>query len=132
MGSWDGLNRRKFPRANYPCLITIRHDQGQPEAILTHTENIGTGGVCVILSKEIKLFALVDLEIDLLDTNPHIKCRGKVVWVVRRRSDEKKKPLFYDIGVEFTDLQPSERERLDEIVGRLALRQQEPSPLRDS
>ena len=24
MGKWEGLNRRKFPRVNYPCLVVIR------------------------------------------------------------------------------------------------------------
>ncbi len=129
MASWDGLDRRKFPRVNYPCLITIRHEHGKPEAFLTHTENIGIGGVCIILNKEISLFAPVELEIDLLDTNPHIKCQGRVVWSVRRKSEEKKKPLFYDMGIEFTDIKADERKRLDEIVSRLAMRQQEPNPL---
>lgn len=119
MSRWDGLNRRKFPRVNYPCLVVIR-DQGQEkDVLLTHTENVGIGGVCVILKKNIKMFTPVELEIDLLDLGSHIKCKGKVVWNVQRKMDEKKKPLYYDVGIEFTGLNEKDRERLDVVVKRL-------------
>ncbi len=119
MTSWDGLNRRKFPRANYPCLIIIRHNHAGPEAMLTHTENIGIGGVCIVLKKSIKLFTTVELEIDLLDTSSHIKCDGKIVWSVQRRHNEEKKPSFYDTGVEFVNISIKEQQRITEVVNRL-------------
>lgn len=120
MTRWDGLNRRKFPRVNYPCLVVVRKDKDTSEVILTHTENIGIGGVCFTLKQNIKLFERVDLEIDLLDLGEHIRCKGKVVWNVQRKSNEKKKPLFYDTGIEFDDISVREQERLKEIVERLA------------
>ncbi len=123
MSNWDGLNRRRFPRANYPCLVVIsreRKDSNERDIILTHTENIGVGGVCVILKQNIERFDSVDLEVDLLDLEDHIKCKGKVVWNIQRKSSEKKKPLFYDIGIEFSDLSPKDKKRLEDIVNRLA------------
>ena len=120
MNSWDGLNRRKFPRVNYPCLVIIRHEHGESEVMLTHTENIGVGGVGVTLKKGMNMFAPVDLEVDLMDTGNHIKCRGKVVWSIRRKLNEKIKPMFYDVGIEFLEMSPAEYKRLDEIVNRLA------------
>lgn len=119
MTGWDGLNRRKFPRANYPCLIIIRHNHAGPEAMLTHTENIGIGGVCIILKRSVKLFTPVELEIDLLDTSTHIKCEGKVVWSVQRRNAEDKKPSFYDTGVEFINIGMKDQQRISEVVNRL-------------
>ena len=119
MTGWDGLNRRKFPRANYPCLIIIRHNHAGPEAMLTHTENIGIGGVCIILKRGIKLFTPVELEIDLLDTTTHIKCEGKVVWSVQRRNSDDKKPSFYDTGVEFINVNIKDQQRISEVVNRL-------------
>jgi Tfp pilus assembly protein PilZ len=117
--NWEGVNRRKFPRANYPCLLIIRRDHISPEAILTHTENIGVGGVGVMSKREIKLFAPVELELDLLDMQPHIKCSGKVVWAVKRRDNAEIKPSFYDLGIEFIDLPEKEKKRIDFIVNRL-------------
>lgn len=120
MGKWDGLDRRKFPRVNYPCLVIIRHEQnGEDDVILTHTENVGIGGVCVILKKNIDMFTAVEIELDLLDLGNHIRCRGKIVWNVRRKIDDKKKPLFYDVGVEFQDINKKDQERVDEVVKKL-------------
>ena len=120
MTAWDGMNRRKFPRVTYPCLITLRQDMGEVDVILTHTENIGIGGVGVIIKKSLKMFAPVELEIDLLDTEDHVKCQGKIVWSIRRKSEETIKPLYYDIGIEFNNINPKDQERLDQVIRRLA------------
>ncbi|MFT7538779.1 MAG: Tfp pilus assembly protein PilZ [Lysobacterales bacterium] len=119
MSRWDGLNRRKFPRVNYPCLVVLRDTDQEAGILLTHTENIGIGGVCVILKQNVKMFSLVDLELDLLDLGDHIKCEGKVVWNVQRKMDESKKPLYYDVGIEFEVVDEKNKERLDTIVKRL-------------
>ncbi len=120
MAAWDGINRRKFPRVEYPCLVIIRHNQNEQDVLLTHTENLGIGGICITLKKNVKLFAPVEVEIDMLDLGTHIKCEGKVVWSFHRRSDERKKPLFYDTGVEFINLNSKDQKRIEEIVMRLA------------
>jgi len=45
MPEWGALDRRKFPRVNYPCLVVINNgSKKDKEFILTHTENIGIGG----------------------------------------------------------------------------------------
>lgn len=125
MGNWDGLNRRKFPRVNYPCLVVI-HNGGEPDdddrdnTILTHTENVGVGGICVVLKQDVKMFSTVDLEMDLLDLEDHIRCQGKVVWNVQRQAGATEKPLFFDIGIEFVDITGEDQTRLGKIVDRLA------------
>jgi len=116
MSAWDGLNRRKFPRINFPCLVIIRGPNELPDAILTHTENIGIGGICVLIKRNLKIITPVELEIDLLDLSDHVRCGGKVVWSVRRREHESNKPLFYDIGIEFTDLKAEDAGRLASLV----------------
>lgn len=116
---WDGINRRNFPRANYPCLVIIRRDHLRQEAILTHTENLGLGGICVILKKDLDLFSPVSLEIDLMDMQTHIKCEGKVAWVVKRSPEEDKKPSFFDTGVEFVNIKEKDKDRVYSIVNRL-------------
>ena len=120
MSAWDGINRRKFPRVHYPCLVVIKNSEGETEAILAHTENIGTGGICVIIKKGFKMFAPVEIELDLMDMGSHIKCAGKVVWSIRRKMEEPQKPLYYDIGIEFCGLGEREQKRVEEVVTRLA------------
>lgn len=120
MSPWDGLNRRRFPRVNYPCQVVVRNEAEEKDIILAHTENIGVGGVCAILRKGLPMFTSVEVELDLLDFEDHIKCQGKVVWSVRRKSSEDNKPLFYDIGIEFVDINDKDRERVEATVQRLA------------
>ena len=121
MGEWEGLNRRKFPRVNYPCLVVIRGggDSEKDNVILTHTDNIGVGGVCVVLKQNVKMFSEVELELDLLDLGEHICCRGKVVWNIQRQSEAEEKPLFFDIGIEFLNVTEEDQKRLERTVDRL-------------
>ena len=115
---WNGLNRRQFPRIMYPCLVRISSKSQVPDVFLTHTENIGVGGICVIVKKEIKLFSPVDIEIDLIDEDTHVVTRGRVVWVVRRKAVESFKPSFYDIGIEFENLDDKHKLKLDAAINR--------------
>jgi Tfp pilus assembly protein PilZ len=119
MSAWDGLNRRKFPRLNYPCQVIVRSEHEQRDSLLAHTENLGTGGICVIIKKNLKMFTPVDIELDLLDFEEHIQCQGKVVWSVRRRDDDAMKPLFYDVGIEFVDLADKDLQRIEKSVQHL-------------
>ncbi|OGX05734.1 MAG: hypothetical protein A2Z88_10995 [Omnitrophica WOR_2 bacterium GWA2_47_8] len=120
MSSWDGRNRRKFPRVNFPCLVKIKYDQGEEEVLLTHTENIGIGGLGVILKKAMKIFTPVDLELDLLDADEHLHCEGKVVWSICRNKQEERKPAFYDTGIEFSNVSEKDQKRINQVLGRLA------------
>ncbi|MBF0571833.1 MAG: PilZ domain-containing protein [Candidatus Omnitrophica bacterium] len=100
-------------------MVKIISSDLAQEHILTHTENIGLGGICVTLKNVIKLFTPVEMEIDLLDLDENLKPKGKVVWSVRRKSIEMIKPMFYDIGIEFTEISKRDHERLREDIKRL-------------
>ncbi len=114
--SWEGMNRRKFPRANFPCLVKLSFSSDLSDAFLTHTENISTGGLCVILKRGLDLQTRVDLEIDLMDGENHILCQGKVVWVVRRKATDVLKPIGYDMGIEYVNITEDEVKRVKRIV----------------
>jgi c-di-GMP-binding flagellar brake protein YcgR len=115
---WNGINRRKFPRASYKCLITIKK-RLTAKTISTHTENIGAGGICVIIKEDLGLFQGVDLELfidDNHDNRPPIKCGGTVVWVVKKTESKQKGIYVYDTGIEFIDVRPEDRDRISEAV----------------
>ena len=112
---WNGINRRKFPRANYKCLITIKR-RLTAKTISTHTENIGAGGICVMIKEDLGLFQGVDLELFLEDTRPAIKCGGTVVWVVKKSEPRQKGSYIYDTGIEFIDVRSEDRDRISEAV----------------
>ena len=113
---WDGIDRRRFPRAHYKCLIRImKREKSRP--IATYTENIGAGGLCVIVNENLGLFQGVSLELDLEDTaGSRIACTGTVVWVVRKREAGEKPKELYDTGIEFIDIKEEDRKRISVIV----------------
>jgi len=112
---WNGINRRKFPRAKYECLITIKKRLNS-KVLSTETENIGAGGICVIINEDIGLFQGVDLELQINDNKPPIKCGGTIVWVVKKTEPKQKGSYFFDTGIEFIDIRPEDRERITEVV----------------
>lgn len=112
---WSGINRRKFPRANYPCKITVKR-KDHPDKISTHTENIGIGGICVLLPKDLGIFAPVEINLDLLDGSPSIECDGAIVWIVTKKEEAL---ASYDTGIEFTNLKRKDTERIITIIDRV-------------
>ena len=112
---WDGINRRKFPRANYKCLISIKK-RLTAKTISTHTENIGAGGICVLIKEDLGLFQGVDLELYIEEGKPQIKSGGTVVWVVKKSETRPKGGYLYDTGIEFIDMRPEDREKMAEMV----------------
>ena len=84
--AWEGMNRRQFPRVKFPCLVKIVHHDRSTDVILTHTENISGGGVCVVIKKSLELFSPVSIEVDLLDSEDVISCKGRTIWTIRRKA----------------------------------------------
>ena len=111
--TWDGLNRRKFPRVFFPCLIKVKDNK---DLILTHTENISAGGVRLILKHNLGMMSTANIEIDLMDGGDPMSCQGKVVWSEQRKKTELIKPGFYDIGIELSGVSADDARRLDAIV----------------
>jgi len=112
---WDGINRRKFPRVKFKCFIFI-NKKGSSKSISTNTENIGAGGICVIIKDDLGLFQGVELEINIEDNHSPIKCSGTVVWVVKKRATGKSGEYLYDTGIEFVDIDEQQRERIIKVV----------------
>ncbi len=114
---WDGINRRKFPRANYECLISIKK-RLTDKTISTRTENIGSGGICVLLKEDLGLFQGVDVELFLANDKHPIKCGGTIVWVVKK-SSPKKSDVIFDTGIEFINIRPEDKEKVSDIVEKI-------------
>ncbi len=112
---WNGINRRKFPRASYKCLLSIKK-RLNARTISTHTENIGAGGICVLIKEDLGLFQGVDLELFLGEKDPPVRCGGTIVWVVKKSESKQKGPTIYDTGIEFIDIRPEDRERITDTV----------------
>jgi hypothetical protein len=105
---WQGVDNRRFPRAVYPCKIAVIK-AGANEQFSTRTENIGKGGICVILRKGLEKFSPVTLTIYLEDGDPPLECDGRIVWTVKHKE-------IFDTGIEFLNIQAKDLERIERIV----------------
>lgn len=112
---WEGINKRKFPRVSYKCLIRVSQ-QGVEESIETFTENIGSGGICVVLEKRLGLFEKVEMQIFIEEGAHPIECRGAVVWVVKSTRSGKSGADTYDTGIEFQEIKSDDRKRISTLV----------------
>ncbi len=111
---WDGFNKRKFPRLNLRCEISIHPDEKRA-GISAVTENVGVGGVCVILDQSLERFSGCRVRLELDDQSPEIHCAGKVVWTVPTQ-DSATSPKRFDTGIEFVGLGTAEREVLRKFL----------------
>jgi len=70
-------NRRKYPRVNYPCQLTIWLTDGSNETIMANTTNIGIGGLCVHLHQEIVVGTKLDIQLTFANTNDTLQVHRK-------------------------------------------------------
>lgn len=118
--SWEGVNHRKFPRIRYKCLIRITKGK-QEEVIDTFTENIGAGGICVVLEKDYGLFKNVSLELFLCEGRNPLMCRGMIVWIVKRHLMDVPNQIKYDTGIEFRNILEEDRGRISRLVQNILI-----------
>lgn len=120
---WDGLNKRKFPRARYRCKINIRRQPLPPKTITAYTENLGLGGICVIIKEDLQLFRNVEVELFLKNGNPPVACKGGIVWIVKKTGVGGH--VNYDTGIEFNNLKKEDESRIALLVDEV-LKKEEP------
>jgi hypothetical protein len=113
--SWSGLDQREFPRVRTRCDILIRGGAGG--ILKASTENLGAGGVCVILGRELEKFSPVHIRLVLEEEGLAIESEGRVVWTVRHREFGSTK-VSCDTGIEFVHLKPQDQERLNAYLQR--------------
>ena len=114
---WQGIDQRRFPRAKYKCIVSLRQPDGA-SAVSANTEHIGMGGICVLLDKGLDIFSPVELDLTLDAGKGPLHVKGTIVWVVRRR--EFRKGPSFDTGVEFADLSPEDKARIEAVLDKAA------------
>lgn len=113
---WDGFNKRKFPRLHLTCEVVI-YPQGKSKSYQATTENVGMGGVCVMLDEPMQRFDRCKVSLELKDGEPPVQCSGRSVWVVPSGQVHSSKKN-YDTGIEFLDIDDFSRQRLQSFLTR--------------
>jgi len=118
---WEGQEKRRYPRARFLCRITV----ASPRRLLaSHTENIGEGGLRVILEEKLVLRTEVGLEIFVEKERP-IKCRGRIVWVAESINPIEGKPLLFDTGIEFIEMNDTAKQYISKLVDKILAQEKE-------
>ncbi len=109
---YQGIEKRRFVRAKFPCVISIHtlHEH----VITTYTENISAGGVRVVIEEKLETSSTVGLEIQINKNT--IVCKGRIVWVVDKESPYKKSIFYYDTGIEFYEIKEDDRHIIDDAI----------------
>lgn len=114
---WDGFDKRKFPRLTHSCSITIYIDNAV-EPIHAFTENIGAGGVCVILKEDLQKLSMCKVKLKLNDQLPEIKTLARVAWNVQTQRKEFGRGKVFDTGIEFVSIEPALQAMIQSFVER--------------
>ncbi|MBD3263617.1 MAG: hypothetical protein GF375_00765 [Candidatus Omnitrophica bacterium] len=112
---WKGVEKRRFVRAQFPCRIII-HTPSE-HVVSSHTENIGAGGIRVIIQENLDISTIVDLDIYLGDEP--IVCKARIVWTVEKKNPLSGESLMYDTGLEFYQIEDKDRELIKNLVNVL-------------
>ena len=116
--SWSGLDQRTFPRLSARCDIAI-HDRQFGAGLKAKTQNVGAGGVCVILDQGLEKLSQVRLRLTLVESEEPLECDGRVVWMVRSKEPASGKVSF-DTGIEFLNLTSQNQTRINQFIQNLA------------
>lgn len=124
------IEKRKFPRADIICKISTVY----AERLLVfeaHTENIGEGGIRVILSQRLNVPTVVELDLFFSENEAPIRCKGEVVWA-NEIKPEGVNPRLYDTGIKFTETIEQNKGFIHQLVRSLVSKENTQSNRRSS
>lgn len=110
------VERRKFPRVKN--FIDVYYDVSLGnESIMAEkidSKDTSLGGIRLIVYTPIKIGSILDLKFKLLENDPTIKIKGKVVWsnAFKIGSDD---IMNYEIGIKFIEMSESDKENISKI-----------------
>lgn len=111
------IEKRRFPRASIACKISTIFGE-RLLVFESHTENIGEGGIRVILEENLNISTIVDIELFLSEKELPIRCKGEIAWD-KEMKPEKIRPRLFDTGIKFTEINDYAREEIRKLVNTL-------------
>ncbi len=100
--------RRKFCRLNFICKVTAVFGE-RVLVFNSHTEDLGEGGVRVVLEEKLHVSTQVEVSLFLTDKEVPVNCMGEVTWV-REILPVNLGPRFFHTGIKFLDITGSDQE----------------------
>ena len=116
----EDKERRKYERAESPCVIEFQtrpgqvQEKGTAKRGMVIVEDVGAGGVSFNYNKNLQNGSLVDMKIGISSTTPPINCVGKIIRVKKIPDSPK-----LGIAIELTDISEREKEVINKLVENL-------------
>lgn len=108
--------RRGYVRVATQLNIAYSKYRPSKEERLSSSKDISRGGVCLILSEELKESDLLNLKINLPTEESPLNVTGRVVWVNRFIFDDATKKKKYFAGIEFMKVDKETGGKIDQFV----------------
>lgn len=105
--------KRKFIRLNKKFKIEYHLHKKKTSSLISVSENIGQGGICLILNEQIEKNTEIELRFYLPEFKELIACEGRVVWQNEVAKDDKK---YYYTGVEFIDIEEQDKLKISRYI----------------
>lgn len=113
--------KRKYPRLSMNVRVDWEKKDGKTvkdgggSGI---TKNISEGGICLIVYDKVEVGHALRLKIEL-PTKKTIESVGKIVWVKEFEIVGKPNEMRYDIGIEFSEIEPRDRNEIKSFISAL-------------
>lgn len=106
------LNSRDHPRA--PLAVKVRYATKDGKKFESLTGGLSGGGLFIESSSPLPQGSELTIEFSLPDRpEEHLSASARVAWV---RTKAERYLLFPGMGVQFTDIEPDARRRLEDLV----------------
>ncbi|MBF0490755.1 MAG: PilZ domain-containing protein [Candidatus Omnitrophica bacterium] len=113
----SNLNQRKFPRAKFPCSLTMWQDRDQG-IVMANTANIGAGGLMVYLDQGLMLGAKVDIKVDF-SKGQSFRCAGTVLRCEYKADSSQDIKSPYCVAIVFEGLNDQKTDQLKAVIEKL-------------
>lgn len=109
--------KRRYPRLKFNVDVEykILRETGF-NSTKAESKNIGAGGICIIALEKFDIGNSLSLKFSLPGAEKSIKAIGKVAWVSEFSIGNVPLHTAYDTGIEFTDINDEDREKINEYV----------------
>ena len=114
----SGRERRSAQRVYASFVEYCRVEDESSRKFQAFTENISAVGICILVNEEIKKDSLLLITIYLLEGKDPIETKGRVVWIRPSTFLNVQDRKHFDIGIEFVEMAPENRDRLLRYVAR--------------
>ena len=105
--------RRHYVRVGTSILVSYKVIGGEKKAKGITAKNISGSGIKIPAKKKLKLGVLLGMKLNFLNENKTITLKTKVIRVNPNRSSKK---YPYEIGLEFIDIDLTQRTKLSNCV----------------